>query len=179
MIPILTHSEIKDVEQKSSQQHGLSEFDMILSAGEAVFQAIKVMLEQAEEEAFAEGFNPHDHDHPHDQEHDHEDMRDSRPIVAFVCGKGHNGADALSAAMLSAQAGYGVVIYQMHAERHNPETLRLHKQLLDTDLKVHLIRSAVDLPVFQNVDLIVDGLLGSGIKGDLEGRTHVLSTLGL
>ncbi len=171
MIPILTLSEIKNVEQKSSQEHGLSEFDMILSAGEAVFQAIKVMLEQAEEDAFAEGFHPHDHEHSHDHEQDHEDMniRDSRPVIAFVCGKGHNGADALSAALLSAQAGYGVVIYQMHSERHNPETQRLHKQLLDTDLKVHVIRSAVDLPVFQNVDMIVDGLLGSGIKGELEG----------
>jgi NAD(P)H-hydrate epimerase len=34
---------------------------------------------------------------------------------------------------------------------------------------VHAIRSAVDLPVFEEADLIVDGLLGSGLKGAPEG----------
>lgn len=171
MIPILTLSEIKSIERKSSQDHGLSEFDMILSAGEAVFQSIKAMIEQAEEEDYADGFFPHDLGRPHDHEHDHDhdDSRDSRPVVAFVCGKGHNGADALSAAVFSAQAGYGVVIYQLYADRFGPEIQRLHKQLADSDLKVHLIRTAVDLPVFQNVDLVVDGILGSGMQDEPQG----------
>src|SRR5665213_3478942 len=170
MIPILTLSEIKEVERRSSLDHGLSEYDMIMSAGEAVFQSIKIMIEHEEEEAFNEGFPLHGDNHSHgNEDHDHDDPREAHPIVAFVCGKGHNGADALSAALLSAQAGYGVVIYQMYADRYNPETQRLHKQLADADLKVHTIRSAVDLPVFQNVDLIVDGLLGSGAQGELTG----------
>ena len=184
MIPILTLSEIKDVERNSSQQHGLTEFDMIMSAGEAVFQSIKVMIEQAEEDDFAESFPPHhDEGRAHEHEQDNEDPRDTRPVVAFVCGKGHNGADALSAALLSAQVGYGVVIYQLHADRYSPEIQRLHKQLADTDLKLHLIRSAVDLPVFHNVDLVVDGILGSGIQDEprdlLPSLIHGINRSGL
>jgi len=86
-----------------------------------------------------------------------------------VCGKGHNGADALSAALLSAQAGYGVIIYQIHSDNYGTEVQRLHQQLKNSELTVHTIRSAVDLPVFQEVDLIVDGLLGSGMEGDPSG----------
>src|SRR3990172_4460944 len=101
MIPILTLSEIKDVERKSSREHGLSEFDMIMSAGEAVFQSVKAMLEDSEDDGYDDDFDspPPRHDEPSEE---NEGRRSSQPVVAFVCGKGHNGADALSAALLSA-----------------------------------------------------------------------------
>ncbi len=175
MIPILTLPEIVDVEKKSSSEHGLSEYDMIMSAGEAVFQSIKSMLEQADDEDFSADYFPQDEEQnsdenqPPHQEVDQERQADLQKVVAFVCGKGHNGADGLSAALLSAQAGYHVVIYQIFSEQYSPEVLRLQGQLADAEIPLLSIRSAVDLPVFQNADLIVDGLLGSGISGDPEG----------
>ncbi len=176
MIPILTLSEIKDVERKSSAEHGLSEFDMIMSAGEAVFQSVKTMLEEAEEDTYDDYDLPEaDHRGPDREDSDERvEDEDEPPVVAFICGKGHNGADALSAALLTSQAGYGVVVYQIHSERYSGEVHRLMRQLADADIPVQSIRTVVDLPVFQNVDLIVDGLLGSGLRGDPEGLLQSL-----
>jgi NAD(P)H-hydrate repair Nnr-like enzyme with NAD(P)H-hydrate epimerase domain len=168
MIPILTLSEIKDVERRSSDEHGLTELDMIMSAGEAVFQSIKEILEEGPE--FADEFDDEFDEAPEPPEIRRPGTENTPDgVIAFVCGKGHNGADALSAALLTAQAGFGVVIYQIDAERFSEETRRLHEQLAAAEIRIHTVASPVDLPVFTEVDLIVDGLLGSGIKGPPEG----------
>jgi len=177
MIPILTQDEMRDVEKKSAD-HGLSEYDMIMSAGEAVFQSIKSMLE----EEYEQGFEDDQGEDVHDGFHETEDAdagdtaSGAKPrkidpyTIAFVCGKGHNGADALSAALLSAQANYAVIIYQLHSESaYSPEILKLHQQLKDVDMDIHIVTTPVDLPIFQEVDLIVDGLLGTGANGAATG----------
>lgn len=171
MIPILTLAEIKEVERKTSSEYGLSEFDMIQSAGEAVFETIKTMLEQDEEDEddlpedeLEEDIGPGAPDEPP------RGRRRREESVAFVCGPGHNGADGLAAALLASQAGYPVVIYQVPGERgYSQETQRLQQSLSDADLSIHNVRSPLDLPVFQDVSLIVDALLGSGIDRDPEG----------
>jgi hydroxyethylthiazole kinase-like uncharacterized protein yjeF len=177
MIPILTLSEIKDVERRTQTEYGLTEYDMITSAGEAVFETLKTMLEEVA------GEDLDDDDLDDDDDDDDVDREPPGPLgppgpargrgdefsVAFVCGTGHNGADGLSAALLASQAGYGVVIYQIHSDDYSSETEKLQQQLSDADLTVNFIRSPLDLPVFQEVDIIVDGLLGSGINRDPEG----------
>lgn len=165
MIPVLTSSEMREVERKALEG-GLSTQDLIHSAGDAVFQSIKAML-----------------DHPHDEEafeHSSQDVFEDDlsspappgekfpaprpPLVAFVCGKGHNGADGLAAALRCVQAGLLVHVFHVHADDHSPETRRLRDQLAQADVPVHSIRSAVDLPVFEEADLLVDALLGSGLR---------------
>src|SRR4051812_46852530 len=115
MIPILTLAEIKEVERKTASASGLTEYDMIMSAGEAVFETIKSMLEENQRER--EGRPPGeevDDIPPHREE---EKPRREEASIAFVCGVGHNGGDALSAALLTSQAGYPIVIYQIHSDR--------------------------------------------------------------
>jgi hydroxyethylthiazole kinase-like uncharacterized protein yjeF len=167
MIPILTLAEIKEVERKTASESGLSEYDMIQSAGEAVFETIKTMLEQNDsaddirEDDLDEEVGPPDEPAPPGRREE---------SIAFVCGPGHNGADGLSAALLASQAGFPVVIYQIPAERgFSAETEKLHAAVADADLTIHSIRSPLDLPVFQDISLIVDALLGSGIARDPEG----------
>ncbi len=168
MIPILTLAEMKEVEKKTSGEYGLGEFDMIQSAGEAVFETIKTMLEQDEDD---------EDDLPDDDIDEEPGPPDEPPRpgrreenIAFVCGPGHNGADGLAAALLASQAGYAVVIYQLPAERgYSAETEKLQQSLAEADLTIHTVRSPLDLPVFQDVSLIVDALLGTGITRDPEG----------
>lgn len=167
MIPILTLAEIKEVERKTASEFGLSESDMIQSAGEAVFESIKTMLAQDD----AGGELPED-------DLDDDDLPPDEPprgprreqSIAFVCGPGHNGADGMAAALLASQAGNPVVIYQVPGERGlSAETQRLQQTLAEADITIHSVRSPLDLPVFQDVALIVDALLGTGIDRDPEG----------
>ena len=171
MIPILTLAEMKEVEKRTTKEFGLSEYDMIMSAGEAVFATVKTMLEQEDFEAEL-GLDPIEEDigGPPGEPIPRPDRREES--VAFVCGPGHNGADGLAAALLTSQAGYAVVIYQTPATSEkgfSPETERLHQQLADADLPINYVRSPLDLPVFQDVSLIVDALLGTGLKREPEG----------
>lgn len=167
MIPILTLAEMKEVERRTASEHGLTEYDMIQSAGEAVFETIKTMLERDEAEDDLDEDDLEDEDIPPDEP---PRGRRHRESIAFVCGPGHNGADGLAAALLASQAGFPVVIYQVPGDRGvSPETQRLHQALAEADLPIHGIRSPLDLPVFQDVSLIVDALLGSGINRDPEG----------
>jgi ADP-dependent NAD(P)H-hydrate dehydratase / NAD(P)H-hydrate epimerase len=167
MIPILTLAEIKEVERKTASEYGLSESDMIQSAGEAVFESVKTMLEQDDAA-----------DDLPEEDLDVDDLPPDEPprgarreqSIAFVCGSGHNGADGLAAALLASQAGYPVVIYQVPGERGiSAETQRLQQSLAEADITIHVVRSPLDLPVFQDVSLIVDALLGTGIDRDPEG----------
>jgi hydroxyethylthiazole kinase-like uncharacterized protein yjeF len=171
MIPILTLAEMKEVE-RASIEGGLSEFELILSAGEAVFQSIKSMLDETEEDRFELGLPPmppDDNGIPGTGDPGERGDLNRPPAVAFVCGKGHNGADAMAAALHCVQSGLGVVVYQIHSDRYSTESRRLREQLVEAGVPVHAIRSAVDLPVFEDADLIVDGLLGSGLRGAPEG----------
>ena len=171
MIPILTLAEMKDVE-RATTANGLSEFELILSAGEAVFQSVKSMLDETEEDRFELGLPslpPDDSGIPGAGDPGERNDMHRPPAVAFVCGKGHNGADAMAAALHCVQAGLGVVVYQIYSDRYSTESRRLREQLVEAGVPVYTIRSAVDLPVFEDADLIVDGLLGSGLKGAPEG----------
>ncbi|MEO6097478.1 MAG: NAD(P)H-hydrate dehydratase [Fibrobacteria bacterium] len=172
MIPILTLAEIKEIERKAIADSGLTEYDMILSAGEAVFETIKTMLAQDEETAVQ--LPPEEMDEDISTGAPDEPPRPLRgrreESIAFVCGPGHNGADGLSAALLASQAGFPVVIYQVPSDKgFSNDTERLRHQIADADLPIHSVRSPLDLPVFQDISLIVDALLGSGISRDPEG----------
>lgn len=173
MIPILTLSEMREVE-RAAIAGGLTEYDLIRSAGEAVFQSVKALLEASDPDPFenglASGFEDDAASHGIPEKFD----TPRPPLVMFVCGKGHNGADGLAAALHCAQAGLGVVVYHVYADRYSPETRRLRDLLSTAEVPVHTIRSAADLPVFEDADLVVDALLGSGIRGVPEGLTASL-----
>jgi NAD(P)H-hydrate epimerase len=170
MIPILTLSEMREAE-RLSVAGGLSEYELVLSAGEAVFHSVKAMLEAGDEETFAgPGFAAAvEEEAPQGGDREEGLNGPKPPLVVFVCGKGHNGADGLAAALRCAQEGLGAAVYHVHAEKYSPETRRLREQLAATEVPVRVIRSAADLPVFEDADLVVDALLGSGLNRPTEG----------
>lgn len=171
MIPVLTLAEMREVERKAIEG-GLTEQDLIRSAGDAVFQSIRAMLDHPHDEDALDGSSPHD---GYDDDLSPPPAPGERypsprpPLVAFVCGKGHNGADGLAAALRCVQSGMLAHVFHVHADDYSPETRRLREQLAQADVPVHVIRSAVDLPVFEEADLLVDALLGSGLRSAPEG----------
>src|SRR5690606_21014150 len=165
---ILTLSEMREVERAAIAE-GLTEYDLIRSAGEAVFQSVKALLDSSDPDPFEAGLNvsSFEDDAPPGLPEKFDTPRP--PLVMFICGKGHNGADGLAAALQCTQAGLGAVVYHVHADHYSPETRRLRDQLVRAEVSLHEIRSAADLPVFEEADLVVDALLGSGIRGVPEG----------
>ncbi len=100
-------------------------------------------------------------------------MLPARRRVAIVCGKGNNGGDGLVAARLAKAQGLAVTC--LIAAEESELGMHASKQLVSA-------RQAGVTPIFagsdgwlsnlSSVDLIVDALLGTGIKGEVQGTTR-------
>lgn len=84
---------------------------------------------------------------------------------AIVCGRGNNGGDGYVVALLALRAGLHPEVYATVA----PETLRgearaMAERALADGVPVTVLADGV-MPDFDGHDLIVDGLLGTGLSG--------------
>ncbi len=94
----------------------------------------------------------------------------NRHAFKIFCGKGNNGGDGLAIARQLAENSIVADVYIL--ELGNPGTpdfqanlTRLHGQIV----RIHFIQDKGFLPAISNTDIVVDSLLGSGLKRDLEG----------
>ncbi len=88
--------------------------------------------------------------------------------IVVLMGKGGNGGDGVVAARYLASRGYSVTIVPSHSlkEVEHPDT----KANLDIVLRMSnsvQITKPVRLEVIRDADIIIDGLLGTGVKGEL------------
>lgn len=90
--------------------------------------------------------------------------------VAIVCGKGNNGGDGFSAAVRLKQFGVETALYSTVAPGViSGEAGVFHRRCLDLGFDVVYEADPGNLDL-SNHDLIVDGLLGTGIKGEVKGK---------
>ena len=90
--------------------------------------------------------------------------------VALLAGVGNNGGDALVVARLLYQADYPVKVFVVEYSptysndcQHNLYLARSKNIPLET------ISSTSDLPAFDEYDIVVDGLFGTGLNRELSG----------
>ncbi|NVO99288.1 NAD(P)H-hydrate epimerase, partial [Photobacterium damselae subsp. damselae] len=95
---------------------------------------------------------------------------DARSLIIFV-GKGNNGGDGYVVARLALLAGYGVQVH--HHGDQNRLTSDSHKAKQDY-LNAGGSLLAYDDLDFQNIDLVIDALLGTGLNGDVYPETCAL-----
>ncbi|HIF9077237.1 NAD(P)H-hydrate dehydratase [Photobacterium damselae] len=95
---------------------------------------------------------------------------DARSLIIFV-GKGNNGGDGYVVARLALLAGYRVQVYH-HGDQDNL-TSDSHKAKQDY-LNVGGSLLTYDDLDFQNIDLVIDALLGTGLNGDMYPETCAL-----
>jgi NAD(P)H-hydrate epimerase len=81
--------------------------------------------------------------------------------IAIFCGTGNNGGDGFAAARYLADEGAEVSVYLAGKEVRTPEAKKYY-ELAKKDKRISLLRE-VDV----EADIIVDALLGTGVKGDL------------
>ncbi len=90
--------------------------------------------------------------------------------ILIFCGKGNNGGDGFVVARYLSNADYPVTIY-LAADKSDlkGDALLNYKIVEKLDIPILFIKSVDDLPEIYEDEVIVDGLLGTGISGDVKG----------
>lgn len=78
-----------------------------------------------------------------------------------LCGHGNNGGDGYVVARLAAAAGIQVTLLAQESDKPRPEEA---SEARDAWLNAGGTPHALDIPWPEDVDLIIDGLLGTGLK---------------
>lgn len=87
--------------------------------------------------------------------------------IAVFCGAGNNGGDGFVVARLAKEAGYEVIVYLLVEQSRLKGDARLAFDKM-TQASVVLVSSADQYD--NQVDIIVDALLGTGLSGAVEGQ---------
>ncbi len=101
-----------------------------------------------------------------------EEIKGSKVLI--LAGKGNNGGDGFVMARLLEREGYDVETYLIGEKREVKGDARKNLDILaKLELPVREIKTEAKLKELssscQNADLIIDALLGTGIKGELRG----------
>lgn len=86
--------------------------------------------------------------------------------VLVLCGAGNNAGDGYVLARLARQAGYDVHVISLI----DPSTLKNEAQLAYQDWQSLAENSAMDQSLIDEADIIIDALLGTGLKRDVSAQ---------
>lgn len=89
--------------------------------------------------------------------------------VAIVCGRGNNGGDGLAIGRLLIERQYDVSVYIVEKQKGGSEDFEENLERLEKLTDVGDIDSEGSIPDFENYDVIIDGLFGSGLSRPVEG----------
>lgn len=89
--------------------------------------------------------------------------------IAIYCGKGNNGGDGLALARMLKRAGYNVLVFIVeHSSNASEDFQENFNRLKKSTISVTHLSKIEDLELEQ-CDIIVDAILGSGLKSPLNG----------
>jgi ADP-dependent NAD(P)H-hydrate dehydratase / NAD(P)H-hydrate epimerase len=141
----LTAAEMREVDRLTAERYGIPRLQLMENAGKAVFDHLR--------SSFGDAIASH---------------------AAVLCGKGNNGGDGFVVARLLQESGFKPRVY-LFAE---PETvrgdavenlIRLKKSGADIRIITDVARWEAALSEAAKSSVIVDALLGTGLKGKVEG----------
>lgn len=93
-----------------------------------------------------------------------EEIYDLRENVCVLCGCGNNGGDGLAVARMMLQRGVDVSVCIIGDENHATEEFLLQKSIYEK------MGGCIDETPDYEATLIIDAMLGIGIKGNVRGR---------
>jgi len=142
---VLSTKEIYEIEKLTQKKYGISNLILMENAGRATAELIKRLFENLEDKK-----------------------------IVVICGKGNNGGDGFVTARYLFNWGANVKVYFMG----NPEEF---KGISFTNFNI-LCKMCIsvsecgkiDKKVLEGADLIVDGILGVGLKGEVRGEARDL-----
>ncbi len=102
--------------------------------------------------------------------------RTQHDLVSIIVGKGNNGGDGLVAARLLEQKGYDVEVFVLDLfPSESPDfTANLQRLQAETKVRLQWIQAASEMPVFDEREVLVDAILGSGLTRVLDGELEAI-----
>jgi len=91
--------------------------------------------------------------------------------IKVICGLGNNGGDGLVIARMLMNAGYAVEVCILRHSEKSSGDFEINEKRLEKIKKKNIIevRTIADLPTFENNDVIIDAVFGSGLSKPVEG----------
>ena len=98
--------------------------------------------------------------------------KEENPVISIVCGKGNNGGDGLASARILKKMGYEteVFILDVFPNESDDFTSNLSRLIKENQVKITHISKAEELPIFDENEILIDAILGSGLSRDLDGE---------
>ncbi|MBT1704975.1 NAD(P)H-hydrate dehydratase [Chryseosolibacter indicus] len=94
---------------------------------------------------------------------------DATKKIGIVCGTGNNGGDGLGIARLLKDWGYPVTVYIVKGTGSETEDFKVNHERIQGELKIIEISNEVELALFEEFDILIDALFGSGLSRPVEG----------
>ncbi|MBN2479963.1 MAG: NAD(P)H-hydrate dehydratase [Parachlamydiales bacterium] len=90
--------------------------------------------------------------------------------VTVIAGKGNNAGDGYVAALLLLKNNYNVKVFQLFDIENASKLCKLnHDRFIQNKGKVKYISSISEIDFFDENEIILDGIFGTGFKGKIEG----------
>lgn len=98
------------------------------------------------------------------------DYPDTEQKMLIVCGPGNNGGDGLAIARMLYEACYEVRVLVIKLGQNSPDQQENLKRLQEKrGVPIEWLSAGEHLPVLSDVEIIIDGLFGSGLNRPIEG----------
>ena len=89
----------------------------------------------------------------------------SNAIILIVCGKGNNGGDGFAAGAYLKRKNIEVILHSIaHEKNITGDPMKYHKRCRKLNIPITYGKK---IPNFGDLDLIIDGLIGIGLKGQM------------
>lgn len=143
---VLSCEEIKEIEEITEKKYGISRLILMENAGRNVAEEVEKI------------------------------MKDRRKKIGIFCGKGNNGGDGFVAARYLFNHGFEVNVFYIPEEKKFSEiTVKNFKILKNLGVKIiPLENNFKNMLKLERYNLIIDAILGTGIKGEVRGMAFNL-----
>ncbi len=142
---IVTATEMKRIDRRTIEEFAIPGERLMEKAGKGIFSAVRRMLSE---------------------------LKTPRPSVLLFAGRGNNGGDAFVVARLLHESGIPNLTVLLAEESDlRGDAATNFGRLKRTGAEITVVREAKDLQKIphREASLIVDGILGTGIKGEVRG----------
>jgi len=89
--------------------------------------------------------------------------------ISVVAGRGNNGGDGLAISRLLVERNYDVTTFIIQSNKEGSDDFEINRERLNQLIKIKGIDEESDIPDFNEFNIIIDAIFGSGLSRPVEG----------